>query len=421
MPYIRPYPNGYKDFPDKTTPVTGAVLNAMDDALERLDRVAPYRPTFVTLGDSRTQYNGKVIVPAGSTGAIAKDNRGYVTRAMIELGQPLTWLENGGVGGDTVAMMLARTDGLLAYDPGFLIGFGAINSVNNGVSSETIISELTQIFDKAAAKGTTVIWGTDWISPGTEEAEKPVAAGVNAWLRGLALVRPDFYLVDYARVMSDPTSGFVPVSLGADQLHQDAPGGAVMGKALADVLRPLVTPRAQLPTSNADTRNLVANGLFTGDASGLATGWGKGSAAASVHSKVVRTDGVPGEWQQVVCTAETATSLTRQTVLSTTDLVVGDKVFAVIEFECDEAGWDATEFTLQLQTIGGAAGSPTVPKIVNDNALAAVSPLPAPVIRKGILRTPNLPIIDGATHLQVSVRLRGSGTYRVARVGVYRA
>ncbi|MCZ1075104.1 SGNH/GDSL hydrolase family protein [Rhodococcus sp. A5(2022)] len=379
--------------------------------------------SFVTLGDSRTQRNGAVSNDAASaSGTIAKDNRGYVTQAMVMLRQRMRWLKNGGVGGDTVAQMLARTDDLLALNPGWLIGMGCINSINNdGSTSATIIGQLTQIFDKCAAKGVRVVWGTDWISGGTNTTDKKKAAAeVNNWLRQQATRRPNFYLAEYAAVMGDTETGIIPASLGQDLLHQDEPGAYRMAQELVRVLDPLVPRSDRLLTYNGDPTNYLPNGMFTGNTSGLATGWSKGSSTATV-SKVARTDGLPGEWQQVSCTNETVTSMTRQVVLSSTDLTEGVPVFAELEFETDEAGWNATEMTLQLQTIGGNSASSSNPKVVNDMVQGATTPQALPRIASGILRTPAFPISIGATHLQFSVRFKGTGVYRVSRARIARA
>lgn len=376
--------------------------------------------SYVTLGDSRTMYNGSDT--PSSSGAIIKDNRGYVTQAMVMLRQRMHLLKHGGVGGNTTEQMLARTDALLALNPGWLIGMGCINSINTqSASSLTIIQELTQIFDKCAEKKVRVVWGTDWISAGTDTAaKKKAAAEVNDWLRREAMRRSNFYLAEYAAVMGDTETGIIPTSLGADALHQDAPGAFKMGVELARVLEPLVPRSDRLLTYNADPTNYLPNGMFTGNSSGLATGWTKGSSAGSTFSKVPRTDGVVGEWQQVTCATEVTASLMRQVALAGTDLSVGDRVFAEIEFETDEAGWSSTEFTLQLQTVGGDAGSVTNPKVVND--MAAGSTKAQPRIANGILRTPVLTIGSGGpTHLQFSVRLKGSGVYRATRARIARA
>lgn len=332
------------------------------------------------------------------------------------------WLKNGGVGNNTVAQMLARTDALLDLNPGWLIGFGVINSINTeGASSATIIDQLTQIFDKCTARGVRVVWGTDWISGGTNTVEKRLAAAeVNNWLRHQATRRPDFYLADYAAVMGDTETGIIPASLGQDLLHQDAPGAYRMTQELVRVLDPLIPPSDRLLAYNGDPTNYLVNGMFTGNSSGLATGWSKGSSTAT-PTKIARSDGFVGEWQQVSCTNETVTSLTRQVVLSSTDLVEGVPIFAELEFETDEAGWNATEMTLQLQTIGGNAASAANPKVVNDMVLGATSPLALPRIASGILRTPAFPISIGATHLQFSIRFRGTGVYRVSRARIARA
>jgi hypothetical protein len=365
--------------------------------------------------------NGTSMDVASASGVLAKDNRGYVTQAMVILRQRMRWLRNGGVGGDTTAMMLARTDDLLALNSGWLIGFGCINSVNAGVSSATIIGELTQIFDKCAAKGVRVVWGTDWISGGTNTtAMKLVAAEVNNWLRQQATVRPNFYLAEYAAVMGDTETGIVPAALGQDLLHPDAPGAYKMAQELVRILDPLVPRSDRLLTYNADPTNYLPNGMFTGNTSGLATGWTKGSATVPTYTKVARTDGLPGEWQQVSCTSETVSSLTRQVALNTTDLTQGVLVRAEIEFETDAAGWNATEFTLQLQTVGGDAASSSNPKVVNDMVVVATTPLSLPRIASGILKTPAFPISIGATHLQFSLRLKGTGVYRVCRGRIVR-
>ena len=419
MPYSRP------GIVSGVTKLTKSFFdNLLDGIDEKASRTEASRDlaSFVTLGDSRTMLNGTSIDSASASGTLAKDNRGYVTQAMVILRQRMRWLRNGGVGGDTTAQMLARTDALLALNPGWLIGFGCINSVNAGVSSATIIGELTQIFDKCAVKGIRVVWGTDWISGGTNTtAMKLVAAEVNNWLRQQATVRPNFYLAEYAAVMGDTETGIVPAALGQDLLHPDAPGAYKMAQELVRVLDPLVPRSDRLLTYNADPTNYLPNGMFTGNTSGLATGWTKGSATTPTYSKVARTDGLPGEWQQVSCTSETVSSLVRQITLSTTDLTQGVPVFAELEFETDAAGWNATEFTVQLQTIGGDAASSSNAKVVNDMVTVATTPLALPRIASGIFRTPAFPISIGATHLQLSLRLKGTGVYRVSRARIARA
>lgn len=44
MPYTRPYPGGFQDYPDTSTPLTAAVLNTMDQGIVDAYDPDPYRP-----------------------------------------------------------------------------------------------------------------------------------------------------------------------------------------------------------------------------------------------------------------------------------------------------------------------------------------------------------------------------------------
>jgi hypothetical protein len=131
---------------------TRGPLNATILDLGKANFSQPDLLSFVTLGDSRTAYNGSVTVANPGETAVYTSDRGYVSWAMVMLRKRMKWLKNGGVGGDTVAQMLARTDALLALNPGWLFGFGHINSVSANVSAGSIITDLTAIFDKCAAR-----------------------------------------------------------------------------------------------------------------------------------------------------------------------------------------------------------------------------------------------------------------------------
>lgn len=370
----------------------------------------------VLLGDSRTQYNGNIVQSAATGNTVARDDRGYVTTAMVLLRQRLEILSNGGVGGDRVDQMLARVDKLLALDPGWLIGFGCINSINQGYSASSIITDLGKIFDKAAARGTRVIWGTDWISAGTDTtAKKQAAATVNEWLRREAGRRPGFYLADYAAVMSDPVTGLPLAAYASDGLHQDGPGGFIMGQQLVKVLEPLLPPADRLTVSNADTTNMLLNGMLTGDGgTGRATSWAGGTGGTATYSKVPRTDGFPGDWQQVVLVGASATRLYQQ-VAAGGAWAEGDRVFFECEFETDASGWTATQFYARLSLLGVSG---TAPQYVSDDMNHAGVPGQTFRPTKGIFRTPVLRIHEGTTHIQAAIHLTGDGTFRIARARV---
>ncbi|QFG12318.1 lipase [Gordonia phage Ranch] len=371
--------------------------------------------SFVTLGDSRTQFNGTVNQADTSGDSITKLDRGYMTWAMILLRQRMRWLKNGGVGGDTVAQMLARTDALLALNPGWLIGFGCINSINNDVTAATIITDLTSIFNKCAAAGVRVVWGTDWYSAGTSTtARKAEMDKVNQWLREQATTRRGFYLADYAARMVDPVTGQIQAALASDNLHQDGPGGFVMAQELVRVLEPLVPPSDRLIHSNADSTNLITNGMFDGDTSGRATGWASGSGGTVTYTKVARTDGYPGFWQQVAVVGATATRLRWDLPVAGGKWVGGDTVVGELEFETDPTDWNVTEFSLVVHCYNVPAGQVfRAVDCVHASGTPALTAAARPP--KGIFRTPAITIHPDTTEVRLYVNCLGTGTYRVAR------
>lgn len=374
------------------------------------------RASFVTLGDSRTQFNGTV-TQADTTGdTITKLDRGYMTWTQVLLRQRMRWVKNGGVGGDTVAQMLSRTDALVALDPGWLIGFGCINSINADTTATSVIADLAAIFDKCLAAGVKVVWGTDWYSAGTStSARRAEMDKVNQWLRDQATTRPDFYLADYAARMVDPITGQILAAYASDGLHQDGPGGFVMAQELVKVLSPLLPPSDRLINSNADSTNLITNGMFDGDGgTGRATGWASGSGGTVVYSKVPRTDGYPGSWQQVAVTDATATRLRWDLASALGKWAPGDTLVGEVEFETDEAGWDVTEFSLAVHAYSVPAGQ--VFRSV-DCVHAAGTPALTAAARppKGIFRTPAMTVNAATTEIRMYVNCLGTGTYRVAR------
>lgn len=395
--------------------VEGAALSAtIATAIEPL---APNPATAVLLGDSRTFYNGNYVQDDAVGTVVTHDDRGYAACAMVLLRHRLDIIKNGGVGGHTVAQMLAATDALLALNPGWLIGMGCINSVNNDATAASIIADLTAIFDKCAAKGIRVVWGTDWISAGTNTASKKQAmATVNEWLRREAGRRAGFYLADYAARMSDPITGLPQAAYASDGLHQDGAGGYIMAQELVKVLEPLLPPMDRLTVSNEDTTNVLVNGMLTGNGgTGRATSWQWPGSGPAVFSKVARTDGYPGEWQQVVVTGGTTGYLYQQVAAATGRWAEGDLIYFECEFETDATDWNVTEFSARLNLLGVSGTAPQfIADDMNHGGAAGVSYRP----EAGVFRTPVLRIHEGSTHIQAGIRLLGTGTFRIARARV---
>jgi hypothetical protein len=376
------------------------------------------RNTFVTLGDSRIGRDGyAVVAPAGQTSVYSSD-QGIASWAMLQLRKRLVWVAQGGVGGNTVAQMLTRVDDLLSFNPGWLIGFGHVNSTT--VTTATgIIQDLNTIFNKCAAKGVNVVWGTDWPGNSAAAPARLISYQVNDWLRSQVGVRPNWWLVDYAAVFVDTATGNLAAGDAADGLHQDSTGAAKLGNELYKVLNVLVPTSDRLISTNDDLTNLIPNGMLEGGAT-YATSWGQnGTAGQGVASKVARADGFPGFWQQVVVTSGTDYQLrSRITSGTANSWVAGDTVYAECEFQTDSASWNPSEFSFNVNLFGAPGGSITR---AADMLHLGGQPASSSRLASGLFRTPNIYIPVGVTTVDVAVILVGSGTYRIARAALKRA
>jgi len=356
------------------------------------------------------------VAPVGET-AVYTFDRGIVAWANTILRKRLVFLKNGGVGGDTVAQMLARTDALLALNPGWLVGFGHVNSVSAGATVAQITTDLTAIFNKVDAAGVRLVWGTDWSDTAATTAQRAVTYGVNDWLRRQTQVRRNFILVDYQAVFVDPTTGNPVAGYTADGLHQEGLGALPLGQQLANAISPFVERSDRLIASNDDPTNIITNGMMVGNSGpGTASGWGsEGATLVGTRTKVARTDGFPGEWQQVAVTGASGWYFFRWQVNIGATVAVGDTVYAECEFETDADGWAPSRFLMQIKMIGSFAGG-TVTQSA-DMLHASGSPAMPGRIAAGIFRTPPIVVPVGTTSIKVGVDIEeGPGTFRIAKV-----
>jgi hypothetical protein len=178
------------------------------------------------------------------------------------------------------------------------------------------------------------------------------------------------------------------------------------------------TSGAGLTTStNADTLNLIGNGRMTGNTAGLATGWTAqgavgGTAVGVTATKVARSDGKPGEAQQIVCTDPTGARLFNQNT-DTTKWATGDLLYAEVEFETDPDTAGSFGLGVQLDFWNALGSTSSIKKSSDDGALPAVDVYP----RAGVIRTPVKAVPAGTGRLQVFINLP-KGTTRILSVNV---
>lgn len=165
-------------------------------------------------------------------------------------------------------------------------------------------------------------------------------------------------IFDMASVVTNPANGQWRSGMSIDGIHYTAAGGTTAGYALGDYLATLNAASVLLPASYQDTYDATENPegntlgvvtagmqlmvgtggtLGTGASGTVATGWNvqrtSGAAMTAVCSKVARTDGVPGEWQQIVLSGAAANEIVRlQSSLGiTAGLVVGQAYTLEVE------------------------------------------------------------------------------------------
>lgn len=310
-----------------------------------------HQPTVLLFGDSITFAAGSIGTAASpvSNGAVAS-TFGFWTWAAVRMRYGLRAVANKGVGGNTTAQMLARLDAdVLQFTPkpGWVLVNGYANDAAAGTPTATTISNLTSICDQIRAAGMGVI-----LTAALPKGATPTGQGkINRALQEYTYSKPDVIWVDWYSQIADPSEGTfhkLPVSgsngshVTDDQIHPNAGGASKMGKVLADTL----TARGIYPKegftfgSNVDAEQKLANpGMVgtsgtIGTASGVvATNWTSRYGANATLSKVARTDGIPGEWQQVTYAGPGYQQGDMYYQFS--GLTVGDIIVAAVEFELD--------------------------------------------------------------------------------------
>ena len=234
------------------------------------------------------------------------------------------------------------------------------NDIAGGVTADQYIGYVQEMCERLMAAGTKlIVWctilprDTDTV---TQMRRKARAADL---VRRYAIEKAGRVAVfDMASVLTNPTSGLWRAGMSIDGIHYTASGGTTAGYALADFLATLNASSVLLPASYQDTYDATEHptgnclGVATagmqvmagtggtagtGASGSIAAGWTvqrqSGAAMTMTCSKVARTDGVPGEWQQIVLAAAAASETGRliSTAAIAAGVVVGQKYSVEIE------------------------------------------------------------------------------------------
>lgn len=201
------------------------------------------------------------------------------------------------------------------------------NDISGGVTADQYVGYVKEMCERLFAAGTQlIVWCTILPRNADTAAQMRRKARAADLMRQYAIEKAGRVAIfDMASVVTNPANGQWRAGMSGDGIHYTAAGGTTAGYALGDYLATLNAASVLLPASYQDTYDALehpnGNGVGvatagmqlmqgtggtagTGASGSIATGWTvqrqSGAAMTLTCSKVARTDGVPGDWQQIV-------------------------------------------------------------------------------------------------------------------------
>jgi len=335
------------DFTVEIKCTTGSLVAKTADAVLRVVQTSRPANTWVALGDSMTgQATNPLVADYGSMtpplptsttfpAVVSFNDRGTIAWANVFLNGQMQLLRNAGVGSNRVEHILARMDAdALSLSPKYVSVMAGYNNIVNSDTTANITAVLGTIFDKILASGAILLACT--ILPNATQinavpAKLVVYNQVNNFIKNYCAANAGAYLIDVAESFLDiTTGGELSGYYQVDNIHPVMKGSIPWGQYFAArVLQIIGLKSSPLPTSPLDLftnfkgGNMLTGGRMvgtggtntgTGMSGSVATGWThqlEYGTATSVASKVARTDGVQGEWQQIAVSSVTASSAVR--------------------------------------------------------------------------------------------------------------
>lgn len=233
------------------------------------------------------------------------------------------------------------------------------NDLFQNVPVATIITNLKNIYDAFLKNGTAVVAIPVRLRNGasyTDWGGMQRLMQVNRWIAQYARTKQGIIVADPNPIMSDGQTGQALSKYFRDGLHDNAASAQVMGKVVADVLKPLFVPMEESTYCRFDTYhathnpygNLLPGGTFHDTGGGtsksatgtVAAGWngaGQDAGGASVVYSKESHPLYPGLSRQVITFGGTANTVPVEinafngSPLDTMN--IGDKVIAEVEVE----------------------------------------------------------------------------------------
>jgi lysophospholipase L1-like esterase len=410
----------------KLEPLAESVAAIPEMVSQQIEPVAAAMPrrgnTCVVVGDSNVENGGWL----GTTSGSARPGAAWVW-GMVLSDWRLNVVNNAGIGGETTTQILARYDrDVISFRPAVVYVSAGTNDFGEtgalAVPLHVAKANLLEMVRRNQAIGAQTILATIPPRDGRTGADNRTAAlSFNEYMRLLAYTEDNVMLHDAYPHVADASSIAMAdkwiTDYSADGTHYRPLGAYEAGKVLAELIRSNFPPVTRVGRSYYEIENLIrGQGQFFGAAPGIVpTGWTlAGGAASYITGLVSRTDGMPGNWLEIVVPAGGSFSMSRNIDAA---IAVGDVVQAAIEFDfsnLEVLSGGATQFAsldlrfapsfIAIQSLGHVAGS--------DFRHGSQT-------RKGTLMTApykRLPTDVGT--VQPTLTIAGGGTYRFANATV---
>ena len=363
---------------------------------------------------------------------------GWGTALRTSLGLRLDMIQNPNTGINHFAVSGIQADGFLAgggsrstwlaalASPAdvVIIMIGA-NDLSNGSTAAVTITRILALWDEALAAGKQLI-GIEILGV---RSDHPGAATfpakqvtTNAALKAAAAAR-NIQWIEAARVLDLDSDGFSDGKFLADTVHPNILGSITVGDYIASQIssRCAATSFFTIPAAASPLwQTLNPYGAGTVGNNQTATNWSvttAGTGVAVVKNLISRTDGIPGNWQELVISGMLDAEIQISNPTAFVQVYApnfaftatsGDKFVSVTEFQQIDPFW-LTHASCYFNGEKAGDWSP--------NGSLGSSTVAKPAARSGLLLTPPFVWTAGATALAMT-KIFGNGTIRIGRTGI---
>lgn len=289
---------------DPATPASASRFNHFEAGIEKAsDRAfsAPVRGLNVV-------FDGDSITAGNNGGALDKRGNSFPLYASVFNQAGWRYIDSLAVPGSRLDEMVSRFDATVALSEANVVHLIAgTNNVSQADSVSVFVSQLNDYLKKVRGIGARLILGTLPPRNVTPASRRALTLQYNRAIHNFGAAN-GVDIIDYYSALVDPATGSFKSGLGnVDQTHPTSAGNRAIAELLVNHLKTLLpTGGVYLCQDNADTGNLVSNGMFLGSITNpdnpstlVPSGWSVqgGTHRAGITASVDNSDTtIPGAW-----------------------------------------------------------------------------------------------------------------------------